>query len=137
MTAAIPVILDLQKFPSQNKARIHFSEMLHRYEPGQTITAEDRIELEDLIKHHPLHDPTKPIAHIAVTKGSFNRTCFEAVKADQSKQALSIMPCIRNTPTPDQARSPILEEKKKAESTVEAEAPPKTQPAKLRKKESA
>ena len=101
MPAAKPVVLDHKTFTSQNKARLHFSEMLHRYKVGETVNDADRAELESLLKRHPLHDASAPIDRIAVAKSGFGRDCFTAVRPDRSTQRLSFVGCIRHSVQPE------------------------------------
>ncbi|MFD1891944.1 DUF3223 domain-containing protein [Ottowia beijingensis] len=106
MPAAIPVVLDHKTFTSQNKARLHFSEMLHRYKVGETVSDVDRQELQSLLKHHPLHDATAAIDHIAVAKSGFGRECFMAVRPDCTTQRLSYVGCIRHSAQPEIEEEP-------------------------------
>lgn len=100
MPAAIPVVLDHKTFASQNKARLHFSEMLHRYKVGQTVSDADKAELQSLLKLHPRHDPSIPIDRIAVTRTGFGRDCFAAVSREGPAQRLSFVHCIRQRTRP-------------------------------------
>lgn len=129
MPTAIPVILEHRQFASQNQARLHYSAMLHRYQPGQTISAADRADLQELLQRHPLHRASTSIEQIKVTPGGFKRPCFTAVLPDQSMQRLSYIHCIRNSPRPDDPLTdPVPEQKKKAQSAGDAFASPNQPP---------
>lgn len=97
MPAAIPVILEDKSFASQNKARLHFSEMLNRYRVGQTVSEADKLELQSLLKRHPYYNGASPVRRITVTKSGFGRDCFAIVRPDQSLQRLSFIACIRQS----------------------------------------
>ena len=98
MPPAIPVVLDHLRFASQNQARQHFSDMLHRYQPGQSLNPADTTELQSLLKRHPLHGKTATSnsSHIQVIQTGFGRHCFSATQADQSKRSFSFIQSIRN-----------------------------------------
>ena len=71
----IPVVLDHLRFASQNQARQHFSDMLHRYQPGQSLNPADTTELQSLLKRHPLHGKTAlaSLDRIHVATAGFGR----------------------------------------------------------------
>lgn len=130
MPAAIPVVLDHKTFPSQNKARLHFSEMLHRYKVGETVSDADRAELQSLLKHHPLHDTSAPIDHIAVAKSGFGRDCFTAVRPDRSTQRLSYVGCIRHSVQPEVEEEPQQPAPPQADVGQESSSTPEKKAAK-------
>ena len=49
MPTRIPVCIADKPFPSLNQARVHYRNILHRYQPGQTINEQDRQEVEQLM----------------------------------------------------------------------------------------
>lgn len=124
MPAAKPVVLDHKTFTSQNKARLHFSEMLHRYKVGETVSDADREELQSLLKHHPLHDAAAPIDHIAVAKSGFGRECFIAVRPDCTTQRLSYVGCIRHSAQPSQEEIAPQPQQKIADGGPDAPSAP-------------
>ena len=129
MPPAIPVVLDHLRFASQNQARQHFSDMLHRYQPGQSLNPADTTELQSLLKRHPLHGKTAlaSLDRLHVATAGFGRHCFSAQQPDRSKRNVSFVQCIRNCrdhPDPE-ASSP--EPKKTAPETPEPPAQPQAQ----------
>lgn len=98
MPSPIPVVLDHLRFASQNQARQHFSDMLHRYQPGQSLNPADTTELQSLLKRHPLHGKTAvaSLDHLHVATAGFGRHCFSAQQPDRSKRNVSFVQCIRN-----------------------------------------
>ncbi|MCA0325519.1 MAG: DCL family protein [Proteobacteria bacterium] len=140
MPTAIPVVLDHKRFDSQNQARLHFSEMLNRYQPGQTLTKSDATELQSLLKRHPLHGKSMStdIDHIDVTRTGFGRQCFKAIHPNNTSHTLSFIHCIRHSGSPPEAPPSPVSTKKTSPSTPpppaqaagDAQAPPATEPAK-------
>lgn len=98
MPSPIPVVLDHLRFSSQNQARQHFSDMLHRYQPGQSLNPADTTELQSLLKRHPLHGKTAlaSLDRIHVATAGFGRHCFSAQQPDRTKRNVSFVQCIRN-----------------------------------------
>lgn len=98
MPSPIPVVLDHLRFASQNQARQHFSDMLHRYQPGQSLNPADTTELQSLLKRHPFHGKTAlaSLDRIQVNTARFGRNCFSAVQDDASMRNVSFIQCIRN-----------------------------------------
>lgn len=127
MPAAKPVVLDHKTFDSQNKARKHYSGVLHRYEVGQTVSEADKAELESLLKHHPLHNASAPIDHIVVTRSGFGRDCFATVRPDSSVQRLSFVACIRHSVRPSgEEDAPEPQQKQTEQIAVASSAPEKS-----------
>lgn len=107
MPSPIPVVLDQIRFASQNQARAHFSQMLHRYEPGQKINPGDTDELRSLLKRHPAFARSRPedVSHYRVEVGRYGRRCFAATHIDSTSRAVSFVQCVRH---PAQAGPPSL-----------------------------
>lgn len=128
MPSPIPVVLDHLRFASQNQARQHFSDMLHRYQPGQSLNPADTTELQSLLKRHPLHGKTAlaSLDRIHVATAGFGRHCFSAQQPDRSKRNVSFVQCIRNC---RDHSGPVasFEPKKTAPETPEPLAQPQTQ----------
>lgn len=142
MPSPIPVVLDHTRFASQNQARLHFSEMLHRYQPGQTLTRSDAVELQSLLKRHPLHGKTlsADADRFRVEISHYGKPCFAAPRPDRSSQTVSYIQCIRHTPAEDDVAEPPVPsstQKKKpslqpsqAQGVADAPAPATPKPTK-------
>lgn len=129
MPSPIPVVLDHLRFASQNQARQHFSDMLHRYQPGQSLNPADTTELQSLLKRHPFHGKTElaSLDRIQVNTARFGRNCFSAVQDDASMRNVSFIQCIRNC-RDHSGFEASPEPKKIAPDTAEPIAQPLTQP---------
>ncbi|MBS0407266.1 MAG: DUF3223 domain-containing protein [Proteobacteria bacterium] len=129
MPSPIPVVLDHLRFASQNQARQHFSDMLHRYQPGQSLNPADSTELQSLLKRHPLYDKT-PLAsldRLHVATAGFGRHCFSAQQPDRSKRNVSFVQCIRNCRDHPDPEASNPEPKKTAPETIALPAQPQPQ----------
>ena len=129
MPSPIPVVLDHLRFASQNQARQHFSDMLHRYQPGQSLNPADTTELQSLLKRHPLHGKTAlaSLDHLHVATAGFGRHCFSAQQPDRSRRNVSFVQCIRNCRDHSGFEAITLEPKKISPETPEPLAQPQTQ----------
>ena len=129
MPSPIPVVLDHLRFASQNQARQHFSDMLHRYQPGQSLNPTDTTELQSLLKRHPLHGKTAlaSLDHLHVATAGFGRHCFSAQQPDRSRRNVSFIQCIRNC-RDHSGFEASPEPKKIAPDTAESRAQPLAQP---------
>ena len=124
MPSPIPVVLDHLRFASQNQARQHFSDMLHRYQPGQSLNPADTTELQSLLKRHPLHGKTAlaSLDRIHVTTAGFGRQCFSAQQPDHSKRNVSFVQCVRNCRDHSGPEAITPEPKKTAPEAAEPQA---------------
>lgn len=96
MPSRIPVHIDGQDFPSINKASLFYREILHRHQPGQSVSDPDQLEIKRLI-HSAQQTPQPPVsdAQIRVIQGKYGRHCFAIHAKDRSMQTISIMRSVR------------------------------------------
>ena len=64
MPTRIPVCIADKPFPSLNQARVHYRNILHRYQPGQTINEQDRQEVEQLMAEKPCGVRMVPLSEL-------------------------------------------------------------------------
>ena len=96
MPSRIPVCIDGQDFPSINKASLFYREILHRHQPGQSVSDPDQLEIKRLI-HSAQRTPEAPAsdAQIRVIQGKYGRHCFAIHEKDRPMQTMSIMRSVR------------------------------------------
>lgn len=105
MPSRIPVHIDGQDFPSINKASLFYREILHRHQPGQSVSDPDQYEIKRLI-HSAQQTPQPPAsdAQIRVIQGKYGRHCFAIRDKERSLQTISIVrsvrQCVRTTEGP-------------------------------------
>ena len=77
MKTTTPVQIKDKFFTSVNRARLHYTAILYKYDQGQKLSSEDSNEIAALTSAAP---PDSGIVHpdqVAVVKGRFRRPCFE------------------------------------------------------------
>ena len=96
MPSRIPVHIDGQDFPSINKASLFYREILHRHQPGQSLSVPDQNEIRRLIQsaHQTTQLPASD-AQIRVIQGKYGRHCFAIHEKDRPMQTMSIMRSVR------------------------------------------
>ncbi|MDR6154151.1 hypothetical protein QF021_002240 [Acidovorax delafieldii] len=96
MPSRIPVHIDGQDFPSINKASLFYREILHRHQPGQSVSDPDQYEIKRLI-HSAQRTPEVPASdtQIRVIQGKYGRHCFALHEKGRPAQAISIMRSVR------------------------------------------
>ena len=96
MPSRIPVRIDGQDFPSINKASLFYREILHRHQPGQSVSDPDQLEIKRLI-HSAQQTPQPPAsdAQIRVIQGKYGRHCFAIRDKERSLQTISIVRSVR------------------------------------------
>ena len=105
MPSRIPVHIDGQDFPSINKASLFYREILHRHQPGQSVSDPDQYEIKRLI-HSAQRTPEVPASdtQIRVIQGKYGRHCFAIHNKERSLQTISIVrsvrQCVRTTEGP-------------------------------------
>ncbi|BCN38269.1 hypothetical protein ALDI51_15880 [Alicycliphilus denitrificans] len=93
---ATPVRIEDRFFPSVNKARLYFTEILHRYEPGQRLSDADHHKIAALVSAAPHDAGLSSPKHASVVLGQFARPCFElALQHRQKSQRISMMRSIK------------------------------------------
>ena len=95
MTSHTRVTIKDTDFPSINRARLHYTAILHKYSPGQRLSPEDHSEITALTSAAPFRCDSIPPEHVTVTVGSFGRPCFELAMPDRSPQKISMMKSIK------------------------------------------
>jgi hypothetical protein len=105
MPSRIPVRIDGQDFPSINKAILLYREILHRHQPGQSVSDPDQHEIKRLI--HSAQQTSQPPASdakVRVIQGKYGRHCFAIHDKERSLQTISIVrsvrQCVRTTEGP-------------------------------------
>lgn len=98
MPARKPLNLNQHRFPSHNRARLHYVGILHRYEPGQILTEPDRADVQALIQHDAWATSHGLVFdEISVGRTSFGRNCFRTRRSDQTIQNLSVVAALRRS----------------------------------------
>lgn len=96
MPSRIPVCIDSQDFPSINRARLHYCEILHRNQPGLTVSDSDQQEIKRLITSaQPILSTHASDSEIRVIQGKYGRHCFAMQDHDRSIHAISIMRSVK------------------------------------------
>lgn len=96
MPSRIPVCIAEHRFPSLNQARIHYSDILHRYQPGHRLNEEDRQQVMDLVKSSGAAlSAVAGHQAIGVVRGYYGRPCFVTSGAGDDVQKISIMRSVK------------------------------------------
>ncbi|WP_127803910.1 hypothetical protein [Hydrogenophaga sp. NH-16] len=91
MPTRIPVQIEHHYFPSINQARIHYRDILHRYQPGQQVNEDDREQVVNLMMESSFPYPPTTAPIICVVKSRYGRTCFASIGKDKLPHSVSIM----------------------------------------------
>lgn len=90
-----PVTISGVPFSSINKARQYYTEILHRYTPGQSLAQEDRLEIARLNSVSPDGRDREPPKNVKVVISRFARPCFEIDHASHLRpHCISMIRCI-------------------------------------------
>lgn len=96
MPSRIPVRIADKPFPSMNQARIHYRDILHHYQPGQSVNEQDRQEVEQLMASSGMELPINSGPHdVRVVQGHYGRSCFARCDANGNPKAISIMRSVK------------------------------------------
>lgn len=96
MPSRIPVRIEDKDFPSINKARLFYREILHRNQPGQTVADSDQQEMKRLITSaQRALSPDSSVSKIRVIQGKYGRHCFAFQDQDNTQHAISILRSIK------------------------------------------
>jgi hypothetical protein len=92
-----PVELATRGFASACEATAFFREMLHRYQPGDRVTAEDSVDLWELLQRHPerIQKIGTGISRFEVMDDGRGHQCFRLVRVDMSSTDFSYLCCVR------------------------------------------
>lgn len=99
MPSSIPVQIASLHFPSLNQARIFYSEILHRYRPGQCVGEQDKQQVMDLMVSSNFPFPAHPESVICVVQAHYGKNCFASVGADKLPHYVSIMHSLKRCAT--------------------------------------
>jgi hypothetical protein len=96
MGRAKPVVLATRTFATQGDARDFFSEMLHRYIPGEEVTGDDAELLSSLFERHPDHAQKSGagVKRYEVMPADYGSQCFCVVRLDGTREGFSYHACI-------------------------------------------
>ena len=90
------VVLSTRTFPTQGEAYEFFSEMLHRYKPGDRVAVADAADLSSLLERHPDRGEKvgAGVDHFQVQSADFGSQCFRVVRSDGTWARFSYKTCI-------------------------------------------
>src|SRR6202035_908017 len=96
MARGKPVVLSTRAFPTMGKAHEFFSEMLHRYKPGDRVSVADASDLTCLLDRHPDRDEKVDVGidHFEVHSADFGSQCFRVVRTNGTWARFSYKACI-------------------------------------------
>lgn len=96
MGRAKPVVLSTRTFAKQGDAMTYFSDMLHRYAPGDRVSPEDSAHLEQLLQRHPKAASKIGVGidHFEVQEAEYDTQCFRVVRTDGTWESFSYKPCV-------------------------------------------
>lgn len=91
-----PVILSTRTFSTQGAASKFFSDMLHRYTPGDRVSDVDAADLASVLERHPDRDEKVGVGidHFEVQAADYSSQCFRVVRTDGTWARFSYKPCI-------------------------------------------
>lgn len=92
----IPIIVGDITFPNQAKALAFFKTLLSKYNPEDTVSDEDSLHLNGLIKLHPEYVSKigNGLHHFEVMRADFNSKCFAIIRRDGSRVDFSYKVCV-------------------------------------------
>ncbi len=95
MPARIPVQIASHNFPSMNKARIFYTEILHRCDLGRKIDELEQAQVRELMACAgllPKKEEGPPM--VRVVQGKYGRRCF-ATSSERAGTGVQVMSIIR------------------------------------------
>lgn len=103
MPTKIPVHIGHHEFGSMNKARLHYREILYKYEVGNPVSDVDKNQVLELVDSAGLGCPAPSTREkVRVVKGSYGRRCFEVRTDNETSHLVSIMRSVRGCTVPPQ-----------------------------------
>ena len=96
---AKPVSLGSMRFAKRGDAVAYLKDMLHRYDVGDRVSADDTLILRAALERHP-DAKTKTgcgITHFSVRTADFGTKCFWVNRADGTTEKFSHIACIYGT----------------------------------------
>lgn len=100
MPSRIPLRIADRDFRSNNQARIHYRDILHRYQPGDDLNQEDGQQVFELLASSSLPLPSHSSLGMRVVKGNFGRQCFASVVSEKDLRRISIMRAVKSCASP-------------------------------------
>lgn len=93
---AQPVSLGPHHFTKKGEAAAHLNAMLHRYDVGDRVSADDAVVLAAALARHPEADNKigSGIANFSVRSAEFGTRCFWVNRTDGSSEKFSHTACI-------------------------------------------
>ncbi|MFI8614324.1 hypothetical protein ACIGHN_02330 [Acidovorax sp. NPDC077693] len=96
MPTSIPVQVGQQQFDSMNKARLHYREILYRYETGHAVDDADKSQVMSLLECAAIGAaPQATEDAVRVVKGNYGRRCFEVRRENEPGHLISIMRAVK------------------------------------------
>ena len=91
-----PLVLKDRIFAKQGDAQAFFSEMLHRYIPGEEVSEPDAQWLAPLFERHPDYSAKSAggILRFEVMAAEYGSQCFCVVRLDGTLDGFSYKSCI-------------------------------------------
>ncbi|MCB0132594.1 MAG: hypothetical protein KDD78_17150 [Caldilineaceae bacterium] len=121
MPSRIPVCIADKSFPSLNQARGHYLNILHRYQPGQSVNEQDRQDVERLVACSGAGLPNSAgLKDVRVVHGNYGRTCLAHCGASNSPQVISITRSVKHCAVSKDAHLGVRAEAPSAQSGVDA-----------------
>ena len=96
---AKPVSLGPMHFAKRGDAVAYLKNMLHRYDVGDRVSADDTVILRAALERHPDAAAKKGcgITHFSVRTADFGTKCFWVNRADGTTEKFSHTACIYGT----------------------------------------
>jgi hypothetical protein len=96
MGKKVPVILATRSFASKGDASDFFSEMLHKYKPGDRVNDADAADLASVLDRHVSRTEKVGIGidHFEVQSADFGSQCFLVVRKNGTWARFSYKACI-------------------------------------------
>lgn len=106
MPSKIPVHIGHHEFRSMNKARLHYREILYKYEVGSAVNDVDKQQVLELVDSAAVGCPAPSSGEeVRVVKGSYGRRCFEVRADKENSHLVSIMRSVKGCTVPSQEAS--------------------------------
>lgn len=106
MPSKIPVHIGHHEFGSMNKARLHYREILYKYEVGSSVSDVDKQQVLELVDSATIRCPAPAKGEeVRVVKGSYGRRCFEVRADKENSHLVSIMRSVKGCTVPLQETS--------------------------------
>ena len=99
MPSRIPLRIADRDFRSNNQARIHYRDILHRYQPGDDLNQEDGQQVFELLASSSLPLPSQRALGVRVVQGNYGRRCFASLVSEKDVRMVSIMRAVKSCAT--------------------------------------